>query len=38
LGAEDIPTLLGRIIGVWTNKVMLVSVESWNNNMLKVET
>jgi hypothetical protein len=38
LGVEDITTLLGRINRVWTNKVMLVLVESCNNNMLKVRT
>jgi hypothetical protein len=37
LVVEDIPTLLGPITRVWMNKVLLVLVESWNNNMLKVQ-
>jgi hypothetical protein len=38
LGVKDIPTLLNRITRIWTNKVILVPVESWNNNMLNVQT
>jgi hypothetical protein len=38
IGVKDIPTLFDRITGVWMNKIMLVSVESWNSNMIKVQT